>query len=309
MKRLLPVAIALLAALTSTGCYLNEAVATNEVAAQRDGGRITNCVGPGVYTDLGLFSDLTSVSSNALTLVVGDKEVATKDTQLVGTDITVQFKRKTDCESMKNLLTNWSLLARDDNRLQETVSNITAQAIKVAVRNFTLEELLDDRDSLAQQIRKDLVNETSKFSVDVLSVGVKNVTLDPAYSKILNEKALLTAQIDAEKRRQDLIRQQAANQQLEQDQKVLVLQKQLLAEKARTDVDLEVASRDSRVSATKYQVFAQNPAALELERLRLLKDVLGDKSVIYLVPQNSSLNLILGNLSGTTPVSGTLPIK
>lgn len=309
MKRLPVVLLAMLVALLSTGCYLNEAVATNQVAARRDGGAIVGCVGPGVYTDLGFFTDLAPVSSNALTFVVGDKEVATKDTQLVGIDITVQVKRKLDCDSIKKLLTAWSVLAYDDNRLQETVSNITAQGIKVAVRNFTLEELLDDRDSLAQQIRKDLVIGTSEFAVDVLSVGVKNVTLDPAYSKILNEKALLTAQIDAEKRRQDLIRQQAANQQLEQDQKVLVLQKQLLAEKAKTDVDLEVASRDSKVSTTKYQVFAQNPAALELERLRLLKDVLGDKSVIYLVPQNSSLNLILGNLSGTTPVSGTLPVK
>jgi len=309
MKRMPVLFVVLLIAVLGTGCYVNEPVATNEVAARRDGGAIVGCVGPGVYTDLGFFTDLASVSSNALTVVIGDKEVATKDTQLVGIDITVQFKRKTDCDSIKNLLTNWALLAHDDTRLQDTVSNITAQGIKVAVRNFTLEELLDDRDSLAQQIRKDLVNETGKFSVDVLSVGVKNVSLDPAYSKILNEKALLTAQIDAEKRRQDLIRQQAANQQLEQDQKVLVLQKQLLAEKARTDVDLEVATRDSKVSATKYQVFAQNPSALELERLRLLKDVLGDKSVIYLVPQNASLNLILGNLSGATPITGTLPTK
>ena len=169
MKRVLPIVIALVVAVTSTGCYLNEPVATNEVAAQRDGGRITGCIGPGVYTDLGLFSDLAPVSSNALTLVVGDKEVATKDTQLVGIDITVQAKRKTDCDSVRNLLTNWSQLSHDDNQLQETLSYITAQGIKVAVRNFTLEELLDDRDALAQAIRKDLVTEAGKFSVDVLS--------------------------------------------------------------------------------------------------------------------------------------------
>jgi hypothetical protein len=309
MKRGIAILVALAAAALTTGCYLNEPVATNEVAAQRDGGRITGCLGPGVYTDFGLFTDLSPINSTALTLVVGDKEVATKDTQLVGIDINIQVNRKTDCESVRNMLTNWSNLARDDRRLEETISNIVGQGIKVAVRGFTLEELLDDRDGLASAIRKDLEVEAGKFSVQVLSVGVKNVSLDPAYSKVLNEKALLTAQIDAERRRQDLIRQQSANLQLDQDQKVLVLQKQLLAEKAKTEVDLEVATRDSRVTATKYQVFANNPAALELERLRLLPDVLGDKSVVYLVPQGTSLNLILGNLSGGTPISPTVPTK
>jgi hypothetical protein len=309
-KKFAPLCALLVIALTTSGCYFNETVNTNEVAVKTDGGRIVDCVGPGVHTDLWIFAGLSKVPTSALTFSVADKEVATKDTQLVGIEITVQVKRQINCDNLKNLLTNWSGIATNDTRLQETVSAIVSQGIKIGTRSFTLEELLDDRDGLALQIKNALVPEASKFSVEVVAIAVKDVQIDPAYANVLKEKALLTAKIDAAKRQQDLIRQESLNRQLEQDQRATEFTKQLAAEQAKTNVEVEIGNREGRVIDARNKIYATNPAALELKRLELLKDVLGNRSVIYMIPQGASLNLILGELSGgIVPISPTVPTR
>lgn len=291
-----------MSAVVLTGCFLNDDVKTDQSGVIVDGGKIKSCEGPGVYTDWGLFTDLREVSNATLTFEVADPQVATKDSQLVGISVTIQARRNNDCVSLTNLLTNWSALTSDDP-LIAVISATANEAMKVGTRQFTLTQLLDDRNGLSTAIKDALEIDAGKYSTTIINVSIKNVDLDPKYAEVLQQKALLTAQIEAALREQDLIKQQAANDTLAQEQKTLVLLAQLDTEKAQTAVQVEIATRAGKVVEAANNVYLINPAAFELEKLARLKEVLGDKAVIYFVNENTDLTLLLSNIAG-----GALPV-
>lgn len=283
--------------LLATGCYWNDEIATNQVGVQLDENKIQSIVGPGVYSDMGFWSDLKSMNIDTLTFSVDDPEVLTSDNQPVGVKITIQARRKGDDESVKNIFTNWSSLT-DDQNLINTISATAREGMKNGTRGFTLAELLDDRNGLATAIHDALRDDVGKYSVDIINVTVENIAVSQAYADILAQTANIKAQTDQEKRRQDLINQQAANRILEQQQRANVAEEQVKAEQAETFVQVEIAKREGEVIAARNEVYVLNPQAYELERLRLLKDVLGDKNVIYL-PSDVVLNL-LNNVGNST---------
>jgi hypothetical protein len=300
MKRVI---FLLLVAVMLTSCYINEEVDANEVGIKMRAGQIENCVSPGVYTELGWFQDLKQISSSTVKLNVSDPEVATQDNQLVGVEITIQARRRTDCESATNILTNWPNLM-DDAVLTETIDATAREGIKVGTRSFTLTQLLDDRNGLASKILDALTGDANVYSVDVVNVIVNNIAIAPAYSAVLQEKALLTAQIETELRRQDLIKQQASNSILEQERRGAVLSEQVKAEQAQTNVQLEIATRAGKVIAAENLVYMTNDYAYELERLRLIQGILGDKSTVYFVPEGTDLTM-LWNPNSITPIMET----
>lgn len=279
-----------------TGCVLNEEVATNEVGIIENGGQILRCVGPGFQTEGG-WADLETYNVDPIIFEVKNESVATEDTQIVKVLATVQARRKGDCESTKLLYTNWASLLVDQN-LITSISGVAAQAIKTGVRGYSLAELLDDRDGLATSIMTELQAQPLSAVVEFISVAVSDVDPDDTYVQLLQDKANLTAQIDLEARRQDLIEQQAANSIFEQEQKALAEAARLKAEQATTLVEVEIASREGQKTSAAYQVYVTNPQAFELERLRLLAQVYNDKTVI-IVPEGSSQNLFIQQ-PGTT---------
>ena len=62
------IVLGLLLAFSSQFFYLFERVDEQEVGVQFRGGRIHDIVGPGVYSDFGLFVDMVRVSSQAIPL-------------------------------------------------------------------------------------------------------------------------------------------------------------------------------------------------------------------------------------------------
>jgi hypothetical protein len=288
-----------------SGCFINEQVEANEVSVETRGGEIIRCVSPGVHTNLGFFADLNPISGATLTFQVSDPEVATKDNQLVGVLVTIQARRRIDCDSAKYLLSSWPALL-DDKTFTDTISANAGAGIKVGTRSFTLAGLLDDRNSLADSIKAGLDNVSEEYRAQIVNVTVGNIELKPEYAAQLNTKALLTAQIETALRQQDLIKQQASNDQLAQDQRKLVLDKQLAAEQAQTSVQVEIASRSGKEVAARTIVYSQNPQAYELERLNRLATIFGDKAVTYFIQQGTDLNLFftpqgLGNVVPVAP--------
>ena len=293
-----------------SACYWNDDVKRDQYGVKMREGKIVECVGPGIYNDGEWFADLIEVSAGTVTFEVTDPEVATKDSQLVGVTISIQARRNGDCESLKNLLTNWAALVSDEN-LISVISATANEGIKVGTRDFTLTGLLDDRNGLASTIQASLETDAEKYSVDIINVTVKNVGLDPKYAEVLQSKALLTVQIEQALREQDLIKQQAQNDQLSQEQKALVLNQQLVAEQAKTAVEVEIASREGKAIAARNEIYLANLPAYELERLRLLKDILGDKAVLYFVPQGTDLTLLLSGAGGpnVVPLPQTVTVE
>ena len=64
--------------------YFLKVVEQQEVGIQFRSGRIYDVVGPGVYSDLGLFVRLERISAQAIPFQVEDKEIITKDKQRIG---------------------------------------------------------------------------------------------------------------------------------------------------------------------------------------------------------------------------------
>jgi len=143
--------------------------------------------------------------------------------------------------------------------------------------------------------------DAAKYSTGIVNVTVSNLALAAEYAKLMQDKALLTAEIDLEMRRQDLIRQKASNDKLEQDQRTTVLAQKLFAEQAQTAVDVEIASREGKKTAAANQVYIDNPAAYQLEQLRMYANIFGSKSVFYFLPEGTDLTMLYGT-NGVIPV-------
>lgn len=281
-----------------TACVWNEEVKPNQVGIISDAGNITRCVTPGLQNEGGMYTDLQTYTIDPITFDVSNASVATEDTQIVSVKVSVQARRKSDCDSTKKLYTSWASLLVDEN-LVTSVSAIAAQSIKSGVRGYSLAELLNDRNGLGTSILTELRLQPLAEVVEFITVAVSDVDVDDAYEALLQDKANLTAQIDLEARRQDLIEQQASNSIFEQEQRALAEAARLQAEQATTLVEVEIAAREGQKTAAKYQVYVTNPEAFELERLRLLSNVYNDKTVI-IVPENSDLNLFANPLAAAT---------
>jgi len=294
------IVIVMVLAFLLSGCYINKEVSPSEVGIQLVRNKIQDCTGAGVFTGWGLWDDLRVVSMNTLTFKVTDPEVATADNQLVGIEITIQARRNGDCDSVKNLLTNWSTLTNDES-LTNVITATALEGIKVGTRQFTLAQLLDDRNGLSGKISEGIEQDAAKYSTGIINVTVSNIALAPEYSKMMQDKALLTAEIDLELRRQDVIKQKASNDRLEQDQRAAVLAQKLFAEQAQTAVDVEIASREGKKVAANYQVYLDNPAAYQLALLDRYGTIFGDKSVFYFLPTGTDMTMLFGN-NGMIPV-------
>lgn len=298
MKKLLPLLV-LFVLVFQTGCYFNQEVQSNQIAVKLYKNQIESVADKpgGVYSAMTCFyCDLRAVDIDTQTFSVEDPEVLTADNQAVGVKITIQARRKSDNDSIKNLLTNWSLLA-DNDQFKGTISATAREGMKNGVRGFTLTQLLDDRNGLADAIRGQLEEDAKKYSAEIVNVTVENIGPSEEYMKILSDTANLKAQTDQAKRRQDLINQQASNDILAQQQRVKVADEQVKAEQAETLVQVEIAKRQGEVIAAQNSVYSLNPQAFELKRLELLKDVLNNKTIMF-IPEGTDLNTFINGLTG-----------
>lgn len=243
-----------------TGCYWNSEVEANQVAVTLERNEIQDCKGPGVYTDGGWWADIQTINVDTLTFSVEDPEVMTKDTQPVGVKITIQARRQNDCEAVKNLFTNWNSLVDNEN-LAKTIAATAREGIKNGVIQFTLTELLKDRNGLANSIEVSLQEDAAKYSAEIVNVTIENIDVNDAYIQTLNDTAQFTAEINKKKQEQELIEQEAKTEVYKQQQEVLKLEAQLAAEKAITEIELERARRRGEVIAAANQVYMDNPAA------------------------------------------------
>lgn len=276
-----------------TGCYWNDIANPNQMAVQLDEGAIKSISGPGgKYTDLGMFSELLLVNVDTLTFQVEDPSVLTSDNQEVGVRITVQARRKADNASMQNIVTNWYQLI-DDQQFTNTVSSTASEAIKNGTRVYTLYELLDDRNGLADAVKKQLQQDADNYSGEIINVTINDIAPSTKYMDILSEKANLTAQTATELERRKLIEQTAQNNILQATKDAEVKKAQLAAEKAKTDVELEIATREGKKTAAQQQVFVDNPQAYFLEQLRLVDDIM-DGSQVYYLPEGTDLTGVFG---------------
>src|SRR6185503_5682101 len=120
--------------------YIFEKVEQQEVGIQFRSGSIYNMVGPGVYSDFGLFVEMKRVSSQAIPFSVEDDEIITKDKQRIGVIVSGDIFRPTLAQKdiLQRLWAEYSGIYLDDELAKGRVQALTQQAMKVCVgdRNF-----------------------------------------------------------------------------------------------------------------------------------------------------------------------------
>ena len=146
------IVLGLLLAFSSQFFYLFERVDEQEVGVQFRGGRIHDIVGPGVYSDFGLFVDMVRVSSQAIPFSVTDEEIITKDKQRIGLVVSGDIFRP-ELPQKEILRSSWAQyrgIYLDDELARSRVQDLARQAMKVCVGDRTFDDNIIHRRDLAR---------------------------------------------------------------------------------------------------------------------------------------------------------------
>lgn len=117
--------------------------------------------------------------------------------------------------------------------------------------------------------------ELDKIGVVLLDASFQNFQPRAGYLASLEEKA------------QSQIQREIS------EQKTLQLDQQVLQEQKQTQVSMEIARRTNQVAQEENRVYDLSPQAYHLERLKRLKDVVGDKVKVYFIPEGTDLSIFL----------------
>ncbi len=248
--------IGLLLSFSSQFFYFFEKVDAQEVGVQLESGEIKDVVGPGVYSDAGLFVEIQRISTHAIPFSVTDPEIITKDKQRIGLTVSGDIFRPnaTEKDKIQNLWAQYKEVFLNDDLAKMRVDDLAQQAMKVCVgdRNFDDNIIGTARDELRNCIDDELNGMAENLGLNVQNLVVPEVILSPEVQSALD--AIVQSRLQTEKAAQDKLRADA----------------EALAEQARQEGEIRV--EQSRIQEqTRQQITL---AELEKERTLAQKAVI-----------------------------------
>lgn len=286
MKKVVVFVVLLLIAMLSSGCYWQRQVEANEVGVKMDDGvKISAIVGPGRYTNMGFYSDMKVVAINALTISWNDPDLVTRDKQPIGFELSVTFARKSDSESVERLWTLFNREAMDDEILSQQVLARIPRVAKAITTRYTLDDMLGvsgdaGREVVQQDLFAMLEKELDEVYVDLLDVGINNISPDETYLNLLREKANAQVAVEVSKERTKQLNEQIAQ------------------EEAQTKVDIERARRSRLVAEEQAKIYEVNEQWYRLEYINRLGQVIGDNDKLwFFVEPGTDMTLLLDSSS------------
>jgi hypothetical protein len=263
--------------------YFFERVNEDEVGVQFQSGRIVNVVGPGVYSDAGLFVELKRVSSQAVAFTVSDEELITKDKQRIGLIVTGDIFRPgvNQAGLLQQHWAQYNNLYLNDEAVRARVSDRARQAMKVCVgdRTFDAAVIGSARDDLRACIDTELSELASNFGLGVENVAVPEVIITPEVQAGLD--AIVQRRLQTEQAAQEELKAkaEAAAEQARQEGEIRVAQSRIQEEsrQQRTLAELE-----------QHKIVAQK-AVIEAERANELARVEAQMAIIVAEKENELL--------------------
>lgn len=214
--------------------YLFERVEEQEVGVQFESGRIVDIVGPGVYSDFGLYVELRKISSQAIPFSIEDQEIITRDKQRIGLVVSGDIFRPNIAQKdiLQEKWAEYRNIYLDDTLAQSRVQALAQQAMKVCVgdRNFDDNVVGTARDELRNCIDTELSELAANFGLQIENVVVPNVLLSPEVQAALD--AIVQSRLETEKAAQDKLRAnaQASAEQARQEGEIRVEQSRIQEE-------------------------------------------------------------------------------
>lgn len=263
--------------------YFFERIDEDEVGVQFVSGRIKDVVGPGIYSDAGLFVEMRRVSSQAIAFSVSDAELITRDKQRIGLVVTGDIfrPRLEERDLLQNLWGEYSALYQDDEAARVRIEDRAKQAMKVCVgnRGFDDNVIGTGRDELRECIDDELNKLADNYGLTVDNVAVPEVILSPEVQARLDE--IVQSRLQTEKAAQDKLKAQAeaAAEQARQEGEIRVQQSRIQEE-----------SRQQKTLAELEQekIVAQR-AVIEAERANELARVEAEQAIIVAEKDNALL--------------------
>lgn len=185
--------------------YFFRQVREDQIGIKIRGGNIVQVVGPGIYSDVGLFVRLETYSTQEYEFQSSDPEVLTSDNQRIGVTVASSVFRPdfTDQEKVKRLWVQYKNIYTNDSALQMRMEDLAFQAMKVCVGDKKFSEAVvgSDRDALRACIDEQLNRLTLPYGLTVRNVVVPQVQLSPEVQAKLD--AITQSRLDTEKAQQD----------------------------------------------------------------------------------------------------------
>ncbi len=277
------VVIGILLAFTSQFFYFFERVDEQEVGIQFESGSIQNVVGPGVYTDVGLFVDMVRVSSQAIPFSVTDEEIITRDKQRIGLVVSGDIFRPglANRETLRSQWAQYRNVYLDDELARQRVQDLAKQAMKVCVgdRPFDDNIIGTARDELRACIDTEISDLAKNFGLEIENVVVPEVILSPEVQAALD--AIVQSRLETEKAAQDKLRAnaQADAEQARQEGEIRVEQSRI-QEQTRQQISLAQLEQEKTLA---------QKVVIEAERANELARVEAQKAIIAAEKENALL--------------------
>lgn len=191
--------------------YVLKRVEAQEVGVRFAGGRLKDVVGPGVYSDVGLYVRMVKISSQAIPFSVQDPEIITKDKQRMGAVVSGDIFRpdETQREVLREKWSKYRYLFVDDAAAVARIQDFAKQAMKVCVGDRTFDEntIGTTRDELRACIDMELNESAGEVGLTVRNVVVPEIILSPAVQAGLD--AIVQSRLETEKAAQDKLKAEA----------------------------------------------------------------------------------------------------
>lgn len=275
--------IGVLLSVSSQFFYFFERIDEQEIGVQFEGGSIKAVVGPGVYSDTGLYVRIERISTQAIPFSVSDAEIITKDKQRMGLVASGDIFRpgKTETAIILEKWAQYKNVYLDDELAKNRVSDLTRQAMKVCVGDRTFDENIigTARDELKECVDDEVNLSAANFGLRVENMVIPEVILSQEVQTQLD--AIVQSRLETEKAAQDKLR---ANAQAE-------------AERARQEGEIRTAQSRIQEETKQQTILAKldqekiiaQKAVIEAERANELAKVEAEKAIIQAQKNNELL--------------------
>ena len=297
------VLLVILLAVLGQHFYFLARIDPQEVGVRFRGGRITEVVGPGVYSDFALYADIKRVSSEAVSFSVTDPEVITLDRQRIGLVVSGDVFRPNvgQFELLRELWPEYRGLYLSDEALRTRVTDLALQAMKSCVgdRTFNNNVIGSARDDLRVCVDTELDSLATNLGLMVKNVAVPNVMLSEEVQASLD--SITRSRLDTELAAQDAIKakeQSAADQAREEGAVRVTLARQ--QEEVRQKTTL-AKLEEERLKAQRVVIEAEKANDLLSAQKDLEINQVRAEAAVAAARAELASELILADLYATNP--------
>lgn len=263
--------------------YFLERIEEQELGVQFRSGRIYEVVGPGVYSDFGLFVEILRISTQAIPFEVRDEEIITKDKQRIGVVVSGDIFRPglDQIDLIRNQWAEYRGIYLENNLAVARVEALARQSMKVCVGDRTFDNNIigTSRDELRSCIEQELDELVAKIGLRIDNLVVPEVILSLEVQAALD--AIVQSRLATEKAAQDQLKAEAEAkaEQARQEGEIRVEQSRIQ----------EQTKQQTALAQLEQQRLAAQLAIIEAQRANDLAQLETDRLTIEATKQNELL--------------------